>query len=180
MSLRDIIKRYLPPQHTYHEHKHLRLFGDLLHDHNIWRLTRRSVAGGVGAGIFCAMVPIIGQMILAGAIAIYFRVNLPLAAAFTWVSNPFTFAPLIYIAYKIGSKLLNIPMQYKEFHLSYTWISGVIHDIWLPVFAGGLIIGTLGAVVGYYTISLLWRLLLLRKRDELRSNGWRRKAENSK
>lgn len=165
MSLRDLFKRYLPEQHTFREHRHIRLFGDLLHDHSIWRLTRRSVAVAVAIGVFCAFIPFFGQMLLAAALAIYFRVNLPIAVVFTWISNPFTFAPLFFVAYRIGTFLLDIPMEYTRFHLSYEWVSAVIHEIWLPLLLGCLILGGLGAVAGYYGIHLLWRLLLLRKRD---------------
>lgn len=169
MSLRDIFKRYLPEQHTFRQHRHIRLFGELLHDHSIWRLTRRSVAGAVAIGLFLAALPIIGQMPLAAALAIYFRVNLPIAVVFTWASNPFTFAPLFFISYRIGSWLLDIPMEYQQIHLSYEWFSKVLHDIWLPLLIGGVIVGAVGAVIGYYGTNLLWRVLLLRKRDTRRA-----------
>ena len=165
MSLRDLFKRYLPEQHTFREHRHIRLFGDLLHDHSIWRLTRRSVAGAVAIGVFCAFMPIFGQMLVAAALAIYFRVNLPIAVVFTWISNPFTFPPMFFITYRTGSLLLDMPMAYTQFHLSYEWFSTVLHEIWLPLLVGSLILGGAGAVAGYYGINLLWRMLLLRKRD---------------
>lgn len=168
MSLRDLLKRYLPEQHRFREHRHIRLFGGLLHDHGIWRLTRRSVSGGVAIGLFCAMLPIFGQMPIAAALAIYFRVNLPIAITFTWASNPLTFPALFYIIYRIGAGLLDMPVHYMQFQLSYEWFSSVLHQIWLPVLVGSLILGVLAAATGYYTINILWRILLLRKRDERR------------
>ena len=54
MSLRSIFKHYLPAHHKIKEHPHLRHFGDLLHDPDLWHLTRRSTAGGVAVGLFCA------------------------------------------------------------------------------------------------------------------------------
>lgn len=165
MSLRDLFKRHLPEHHTFREHRHIRVFGTLLHDHSIWRLTRRSVASAVAIGVFCAFIPFFGQMLVAAALAIYFRVNLPIAVVFTWISNPFTFPPLFFIAYRIGSTLLDMPMAYTRFHLSYEWVSNVLHEIWLPLLVGSILLGAAGAVVGYYSINLLWRLLLLRKRD---------------
>ncbi len=179
MSLRDIFKRYLPEQHIFREHRHIRLFGTLLHKHTIWRLTRRSVAGAVAIGLFCGFLPIFGQMLVAAALAIYFRVNLPISVAFTWVSNPFTFPPLFYIAYRIGSTLLDMPMVYTQFHLSYEWFNSVLHEIWLPVVTGCLVLSISGAVIGYYSINLLWRLMLLRKRDERRlKRPFQRRPEN--
>jgi len=169
MSLRDLFKRHLPAQHTFREHRHLRMFGTLLQNHNIWYLTRRSVAGGVAIGLFLAALPIIGQMVLGAALAIYFRVNLPISIVFTWVSNPFTFAPLFLMEYRIGTWLLGLPMQYQRFHLSYEWLNKVFVEIWLPLLLGGVVVGAAGAVIGYYGIHLLWRLLLLRKREERRN-----------
>lgn len=169
MSLRDIFKRYLPEQHTFRDHRHLRMLSRWLHDHSIWSLTRRAVAGGVAIGLFCAALPLLGQMLLAAALAIYFRVNLPISVVFTWVSNPFTFPPLFLAAYRIGTWLLDIPMEYQRFHLSYEWFARVFHDIWLPLMTGSLIIGLIAAAVGYYVIYFLWRILLLRKRDRRRA-----------
>jgi len=166
MSLRDLFKRYLPAQHTFREHRQIRLFGDFLLDHFIWRLTRRSVAGGVAIGLACGFLPIFGQMVVAAALAIYCRVNLPIAVVFTWISNPFTFAPLFYITYRVGSFVLDRPMEYVQFQLNYEWFSGVLHEIWLPLLTGSLILSASAALIGYYVINMLWRLMLLRKRDE--------------
>jgi len=169
MSLRDFFKRYLPEQHTFREHRHIRLFGTLLHDHSIWRLTRRSVAGAVGIGVFIAFVPIFGQMLVAAALAIYFRINLPIAVVFTWISNPFTFAPMLYVAYRLGSTLLDLPIVYTRFRLDYEWFLGILHEIWLPLLVGGVILGAAAGTISYYLIHMLWRILLLRKRDEQRT-----------
>lgn len=166
MSLRDLFKRYLPAQHTFREYRHIRLFGELLHDYRIWRLTRRSVAGGVAIGLACGLLPLFGQMLVAAAVAIYCRVNLPIAVVFTWISNPFTFAPLFYITYRVGNFVLDRPIEYVQFQLNYDWFSSVLHEIWLPLLIGSLILSASAAVIGYYGINILWRLLLLRKRDE--------------
>lgn len=168
MSLRDIFKRYLPEHRTIREHRHIRLFGERLHDHALWHLTRRSVSGGVAIGLLCAFIPFFGQMLAAAALAIYFRVNLPVAAVFTWVSNPLTFAPLAFLAYRIGSWFLGQPLHYTQFHLSYDGLLAVLSEIWLPVLLGNLVLGMILATVGYYGTHLLWRLLLLQKRDERR------------
>ncbi|MEX0951763.1 MAG: DUF2062 domain-containing protein [Gammaproteobacteria bacterium] len=173
MSLRDFFRHITPARHNVHKHRHYRMigqvFGKRLHDPELWRLTRRSVAGGVAVGAFIAALPIFGQMLLAAVIAFWLRVNLPTAVVFTWLSNPITFPPFFYVSYKLGNRLLGLPMEYKEFHLSLTWLGSVIHDIWLPLLIGCLIFGIAGAIVGYYTVSGMWRLLLMRKRDHRRT-----------
>lgn len=172
MSLRDFFRRITPAQHHVREHRHFRfmgqMFGERLHSPDIWSLTRRSVAGGVAVGVFFAALPTFGQMLFAAIAAIWFRVNLPVALAFTWVSNPLTMPPFFYISYQLGSRLLGWPLEYKQFHLSFQWIYSVMHDIWLPLLIGCVILGSIATVVSYYVVSILWRLVLMRKRDDRR------------
>ena len=67
---KKLIRRYLPDPHKIRDHKHLRLFGTLLHDPNLWHLNRRSVSGAFAVGLFMAFVPMPFQMIPAAALAI--------------------------------------------------------------------------------------------------------------
>lgn len=163
MSLRTFFKRFLPEPQRIREHKHLRYFGTLLHDPNIWHLNRRSAAGGIATGLFCAFIPLPVHMIVAAGIAIFLRVNLPLAVAFTWITNPFTFAPVFIFAYKLGSMLLNLPVKHLAFEFSFTWLGEIFVKIWEPLLLGCLILATISSLTGYFTVSLLWRLLLVRK-----------------
>ena len=96
----------MPDHQTIKEHKHLKIFGKLLHDGNLWHLNRRSVSGAFAVGLFCAFVPIPSQMILAAAIAIIIRVNLPISVALVWISNPITMPPIFYAAYKFGAYVM--------------------------------------------------------------------------
>ncbi|HKK16744.1 MAG TPA: DUF2062 domain-containing protein, partial [Gammaproteobacteria bacterium] len=71
--MRSFLKKYLPEHAHFREHRYLRHFGELLHDPNIWHLTRRSSAGGVATGLFCAFIPLPIHMIVAAALSILFR-----------------------------------------------------------------------------------------------------------
>ena len=106
-----LIKRWLPDQDKLKEHKHLRLFGKLLLDANLWHLNRRSAAGAFAVGLFMAWIPLPCQMLLAAGGAILFRVNLPLSVALVWLSNPVTMPPLFYGAYLVGCQLLAIKLE---------------------------------------------------------------------
>ena len=103
MVLKKFFKRILPEVHQIREHKHLQIFGDILHDPHIFHLTRRSVAGGVATGLFVCFLPMPGHMILAALVAIKLRVNLPLAVILVWITNPVTMPPIFYLAYKLGN-----------------------------------------------------------------------------
>jgi uncharacterized protein len=168
MSLRSIIKRYLPERHVIQDQRHLRYLGTFLHDPNIWHLNRHSSAGGVSVGLFCAFIPLPVQVLVAAAAAILLRVNLPLAVVFAFLTNPLTFAPLFFFAYKIGTWLLNEPMKNIAFEFSFHWFSETFIHIWEPLVLGCFILGSMCAATGYIAVKLLWRLSLVRKWDERR------------
>lgn len=85
---RKFLKRVMPDHKTMQEHPHLQKFGKRLTDPKLWHLNRKSVAGGLALGLFIGFMPIFGQMFIAAALAILFRVNLPIAFMAVWISNP--------------------------------------------------------------------------------------------
>lgn len=69
-------------------------------------MNRRTVALGVGIGVFFSFLIPILQIGAAAVLAVALRANLPVAAAATLISNSFTYAPIGVAAYKVGSALL--------------------------------------------------------------------------
>ena len=64
-------------------------------------------ARGLAAGIFCGCFPFFGfQTLLGIALASVVRGNHLLAAAGTWISNPFTYVPLYWFNFRVGSLVL--------------------------------------------------------------------------
>ncbi len=159
---KKLIKKYMPDHGVIREHKYLSFFGKLLHDPNLWHFNRRSVSGAFAVGLFCAFVPVPFQMILAAAIAIVLRVNLPISAALVWISNPVTMPPMFYAAYKLGAYLLDSAPLEMEFEFSWECMSSQMAFIWEPFLLGCFILGTAAAVISYCTIRLLWRLHVVR------------------
>lgn len=167
---RRLIRRYLPDRQTIREQRALRLFGDLLHDPNLWHLNRRSVSLAAFVGIGCAFVPIPIQMALAGLLSIWLRCNLPVAVALVWISNPLTFAPIFYFAYWVGAGLLGVggsaPLSEGDFNR--------LAGMWEPFLVGCLVSGvTLGAI-GAFAVQTLWRIAVLwrwRKRRARRAHS---------
>lgn len=166
MGLRPYLKRIMPERRHIQGHKHLQIFGDILHDPNVFHLTRRSAAGAAAVGLFLAFMPVPGQMVLAALAAILFRINLPLSVVFVWISNPITIPPMFFLAYKTGSFLLNEPARNIQFELSFGWLSEIFSEIWQPLLLGCFSLGTLSAIVGYISIRLLWRLAIISKWEE--------------
>ena len=163
MGLRGFFKRILPAHHVIREHKHLRVLGTLLHDPNLFHITRRSAAGGVAIGLFIAFMPLPAHMLIAAILAIYLRVNLPLAVVLVWLTNPFTLAPYLFLAYKTGALILNIPAEPFNFELTFTWAGEALHEIWQPLLLGCLTYSTATATTGYFLVKWLWRFATVRK-----------------
>jgi uncharacterized protein len=166
MGLRGFFKRLLPEHHEIRQHQHLSLLGDVLHDPNIFHLNRHSAAGGVAIGLFLAFIPIPGQMLIAALLAIYFRVNLPLAVIFVWISNPLTIPPLFYLSYKAGAFILQEPALELSFEFSTDWFMSIIFEVWDALLLGALTLGGLSALAGYFFIKWLWRMAIIRKWEE--------------
>lgn len=168
---RKYFRKYLPSHDAVRQHRFIRLFGPILHHHNLWHLNRRSVAGGVAVGAFTGLIPGPVQMISAAILAVVFRVNLPVAVATTWYTNPFTAFPLYYLAYRIG-KLVTGKGANSLPPLSFDWRSGSLLDYgpaflqWLgslgePFLVGTLILASLLSVFGYFLVRLLWRMYVV-------------------
>ncbi|KTA94337.1 flagellar biosynthesis protein FlhF [Aeromonas salmonicida subsp. smithia] len=162
-----IIKRWMPDQKTLKENKRLQLFGNLLLDNNLWHLNRRSAAGAFGVDLFMAWIPVPCQMLLAAGGAIACRVNLPLAVALVWLTNPITMPPLFYAAYRVGCLLLGHPTQHVDIEFTWHWLSSVFETVAPPLLLGSLALAMLSSVFGYVTIRLVWRLSIIRQ--------WRRR-----
>lgn len=185
---KHLIRRYLPdPEHFIH-HPALRFMGTRLADPNLWHLNRHSAAGAAFWGLWCAMLPMPLQMLPAAALAIFFRVNLPLCIVLCWTSNPLTAIPLLWLAYFIGSLLLGVPM------LNSSEIRSLLHDLasvfsqWFsesvvtesthlshyvgPLLLGAVVTGFLLGCTGYVLMRLFWHWHVL--------SAWRKRGEKRK
>lgn len=166
---KKIIRRFLPDVHSIRNHKNLKFFGKLLHDPNLWHLNRRSVSGAFAIGLFMAFVPMPFQMIPAAALAILFRVNLPISVALVWITNPITMPPIFYFTYTLGTWILDKPVLAIEFEISWDWITYELHRIWKPFFLGSLLMGAFCSAAGYFTIRAIWRWHVIREWEQRKS-----------
>jgi len=154
---RKLLKKWFPNLDAMRHSQSLEIFGHAGREPNLWHLNRRSVSRGIALGLFCAFVPIPGQMILAAALAIIFRANIPLSVLFVWVSNPLTMPALFFMAYKVGAMLLSVELQPFQFEFSLNWLFTELQDRWQPFLVGCLFCGALVSVIAYITVQLYWR-----------------------
>lgn len=74
-------------------------------DKQFWKPCRDTVASGLSVGLFCAMLPIPMQMVLAAIGCIRTKGNIPVALAACWVSNPITQLPVMVLQHQFGAWL---------------------------------------------------------------------------
>ncbi len=154
---KKLIKRIMPDHHSIKTNKHLQLFGDLLHNPNLWHLNRRSIAKAFAVGLFFAFVPVPFQMILAAGLAIIVHANLPLSVALVWITNPLTMPAIFYFCYVVGTWILGVPEQEFTFHANWQWVMDSISSIGPAFLLGCAILGLIFSALGYFSIHFLWR-----------------------
>ncbi|WP_341503973.1 DUF2062 domain-containing protein [Gallaecimonas sp. GXIMD4217] len=157
----------MPDHAKIRDHRHLQIFGDLVHEPNLWCLNRRSAAGAFAVGLFFAFIPVPFQMLLSAGFAIWFRVNLPLSIALVWLTNPITMPPIFYGAYRVGSWLLGENNHPFQFEASWDWLVASLSTVGPTFLLGCLVCAALAALLGYFGISWLWRYSVAR--------SWRRR-----
>lgn len=154
---RKLNKKLTPYTDHVRGHKFLDIFGPAIKDPNLWHLNRYSVSRAMAIGLFCAFMPIPSQMVLAAALAIIFRSNLPISVLLVWVSNPFTMPAMFYGAYKLGTLILGTELQPFQFELSLNWLFTELRERWKPFLVGCLCSGALAGALGYISMRLYWR-----------------------
>ena len=106
-------------------------------------------AKGLAIGVFSGCFPFFGFQTLIGIfLAKLARGNIFLAAIGTWISNPFTYVPLYYFNYKVGSIFLNNSPNYnieKNLVIDNLWKQGSIFS--LRLLLGSSIVGLLLALI---------------------------------
>jgi len=154
---RRFLHRYIPKPDTLRRQRSLRLVAPLLADTRLWLLTRRSVANAFSVGLFCAMLPIPFQMVIAALGARLTRCNLALSIGLVWVTNPLTMPLIFYINYVIGAFFLDTPVREAPSRISTRWIAEQMQDIMPALFLGSLISAVTLAIVANIAIRLIWR-----------------------
>ena len=162
---RKFFQRFLPHPKTIKENKTLQIFGDWLHEPNLWHLNRRSVAGAFAVGLFFAWMPVPFQMVMAAGTAIWIGTNLPLSVIIVWISNPFTIPPMFYFAYLVGTWIIGEPATDFSFELSFDWLFNELSSSWKPFLIGCFTMATCSSLFGYLTINAIWRYSVLSRRS---------------
>ena len=165
------VAKYAPSRDELRESKWLKPFGKRIHNSEYWRFTRRSVPRAVLTGTFVGiflMIPGL-QMIGAVLLALPTRSNIPVAAAMTWLSNPFTTPFFLAASLQVGS-MFGFHADLASF-LALTksdaglrdWAAWAFSDAGPALIVGLLVIAAILSLVAYGISLVGWRLWVGRK-----------------
>jgi uncharacterized protein len=127
-----------------------------------------SIALGAATGVFVAFSPLIGFHTLLAALGCWlFRANLVAVTVGTLLCNPLTFAVFLLADYHAGLLLAGEPLRddlvLGETQLTFYYVLtdpvdaatdlwGFLSPIFKPIMLGSMILGSLSALVTYYSI----------------------------
>nr|WP_207184496.1 DUF2062 domain-containing protein [Rubrivivax gelatinosus] len=169
------MRRWLPDAESIRSNRWLRWLGPALHHPRLWHLSRRGLALGMALGFFFGLLVPLAQIPLSAAAAVALRANVPAAVASTLVSNPLTFGPLYYAAWRLGSAVLGEPAQPPaalvapevEPAADVSWWQRAVQRILgvgKPLLLGLAMMATGVGITTYFVVSAIWRLKVLWKR----------------
>jgi uncharacterized protein (DUF2062 family) len=179
---KKLLRRWMPDPRRIRNHRLVSWLGPRLHDPRLLHISREGIARGAAVGGFFGLLIPIGQIPAAAVAAVAWRANLPMAVAGTLITNPFTFAPIYYLAYRIGLFLLGadpLPSDAPDPFAVASPEHATWYKLWYervlgagrPLFIGLFVLACGYATFSYFAISLLWRAYTLR--------AWRRRAKRN-
>ena len=154
---RRFFRKFSVKKHEVGERWYLAPFQHLVHDRRLWGIRRQTVVPAFALGLFMSFMPFPGHPAWATLLALAFRINVPVAFATTFVSNPLTMGPMYFIAYQLGSRVLGMEPEPFEFEMSLDWFTTTFINYWAPISLGCFLMGLTAGAIGYVVVDGLWR-----------------------
>ena len=177
-SIRTRLRRLLPEPQALAQNRWLRWLGPAPHHPRLWHMSRRGIALGAAIGVFFGFLIPLAQIPVSAAFAVALRANVPTAVASTLVTNPITFPPVYYAAWKVGGAILGEagpapgtgsvdqpPAATAGNWLQRTWAS--LQRVGKPLLLGLAIFACGFGLLVYALVHLGWRA-------QVRIKRWRR------
>lgn len=177
--IKRFLRRVLPDADTVRTNRLLQWLGPRLRQPELWHVNRRGIALGLAVGLFMGFMIPVAQIPFAALFAIVLRANLPLAVASTLVTNPVTFGPIYYAAYRLGNTLIGEPGDpavasgLETAAESLLGWGEYLGSVGKPLLVGLATLAAGSALVAYLAVHGLWRLhaALAWRRRRLRREG---------
>lgn len=167
--LKRSIASQLPTREELARSRWLGPFAQHVMARELWHAQHEAVARGVAIGLFWAFALPVAQIVVAAVHCVWWRANIPVAIGATLLTNPFTVGFWLYLAYQVGSLVLDAPPPVRPAEGAgvLAWLQAVG---WPAVLGMGMFaVG--GALVGYLVVKLVWRLRVALKRRSRRGTG---------
>lgn len=177
----------MPTPDALRSNRWLRWLGPALHHPRLWHMSRRGIALGMALGVFFGLLIPLAQIPLAAGAAVVLRANVPAAVASTLVTNPVTFGPVYYAAWRLGSAILGEPvgedeqppqMQEEAAEIpDQGWLTTVvqrIRGVGKPLLLGLAIVATVVGLLTYLMVTWIWHAKVVwQRRRRQRGSGER-------
>jgi len=170
------LKHLLPTPETLRNNRWLSWMGPVLNHPRLWHFSRKGIAMGLALGIFFGLLIPVAQIPFSATVAVLLRANLPMAVASTLVTNPVTFGPVYYGAYRLGKWVLGeedvsenqaleilekaeaAPAEAEGWGNRITaWLT-YLGTVGKPLVIGLAIVATASGLAIYFLTSALWVL----------------------
>jgi uncharacterized protein (DUF2062 family) len=163
---RSIFKtiRFLKHPRKLRDRPVMRWFARHFLDKQVWKPTQHTLAGGTAVGMFITLQLLPIQTPSAVILAAIFRVNIPIAIALCWLSNPFTIPFLAWLEYAVGKWFLALyttvpatpfPKQLPDSMVD-AWV--VLREHAPVMLMGGILVGAVGALISYVATWGVWEV----------------------
>lgn len=179
--------RWLPSRESLAANRLLGWIGPGLFDPRLWQARRRSIAAGSALGLFFGLLIPIAQIPASAAAAVFLRANVPAAVAGTFVTNPFTFGPIYYAAWWVGSLVLGDtstappdlalavagadPAPGLTALVAGGWwevMAAKLAGVGKPLMLGLTLFAVVAGLTAYVAVSVGWRLAVVGRRRRRR------------
>jgi uncharacterized protein len=119
------------------------------------------IALGMALGLLVAWTPTVGlQTFIVVPIAWAIRSNAIAAVIGVYLSNPLTVLPMYWLEYKVGKAILVFSAEVDEDEealweaaTTTEFVKGIAEagwQLWLAMWVGGLVLGIINSIVGYF------------------------------
>ena len=156
-------KKHLPTKESFQKNRLFRFLGERVFKPELWHFNRRSVAKAFAIAFFWLWMPIPLQTVCAAVFALIYRANISLAVGLVFISNPLTIPPMMFLAYKVGSLILNTNQIVVYHGNKIEWVKENIAVNWQPMLFGSVVLALLSSLIAYTTINIIWRLSIVEK-----------------
>jgi uncharacterized protein (DUF2062 family) len=169
---RALYRHIRHPKHR-HRNRFRRWLAHKIRNRNLWHANRNAVASGLGWGLFIGMLPVPLQSLIAAALGMARGWNLPATVFATWLSNPFTYVPMLVGAkYSVTGAFAIFGKDCAASRLSLARMRDVVEaaahfrfsEAWhmagtavLEILAGLVILGAILGLIGWLAVQVSWR-----------------------